>query len=142
MQLTADEARSLGQQFHDAAVAVGNYRFGTPGLSPQEIHQLESFQWTLLNYSSDFATAAISIALADVQGTMDSLNAATTAIGAVVKKIETVDKVLRVAGSLAVLGAAIVTGNPGTIATAVGGVINVAAAKDTKTGDANQTGGA
>ncbi len=59
-KLTADQARDLASAFHDMSVAVGNFRFGNwDDLKKSDRALLESVQWTLLNYSSDFTAAAI-----------------------------------------------------------------------------------
>ncbi len=115
-KLTADQARDLASAFHDMSVAVGNFRFGNwDDLKKPERASLESVQWTLLNYSSDFTATAISLTLDDLQGTLQSIQDATAKATTAINRIKLVDKVLRIASAAAGLGAAIVSGHPEAI---------------------------
>ena len=115
-KLTADQARDLASAFHDMSVAVGNFRFGNwDYLKKPERASLESVQWTLLNYSSDFTATAISLTLDDLQGTLQSIQDATAKATTAINRIKLVDKVLRIASAAAGLGAAIVSGHPEAI---------------------------
>jgi len=115
-KLTADQARDLASAFHDMSVAVGNFRFGNwDDLKKSDRALLESVQWTLLNYSSDFTATAISLTLDDLQGTLQSIQDATAKATTAINRIKLVDKVLRIASAAAGLGAAIVSGHPEAI---------------------------
>ena len=115
-KLTADQARDLASAFHDMSVAVGNFRFGNwDDLKKSDRASLESVQWTLLNYSSDFTATAISLTLDDLQGTLQSIQDATAKATTAINRIKLVDKVLRIASAAAGLGAAIVSGHPEAI---------------------------
>ena len=115
-KLTADQARDLASAFHDMSVAVGNFRFDNwDDLKKSDRALLESVQWTLLNYSSDFTATAISLTLDDLQGTLQSIQDATAKATTAINRIKLVDKVLRIASAAAGLGAAIVSGHPEAI---------------------------
>ncbi len=115
-KLTADQARDLASAFHDMSVAVGNFRFDNwDDLKKSDRASLESVQWTLLNYSSDFTATAISLTLHDLQGTLQSIQDATAKATTAINRIKLVDKVLRIASAAAGLGAAIVSGHPEAI---------------------------
>lgn len=125
--LTPDQARQLAAAFHDLALGVGSYRFAKwDNLTDDQRQKLENLQWTLLNYSSDFATVAIAATLAELPPILANIKNATTQATAAVKTIATIDKVVRVASSLAVLGGAIVSGNPSAIGDAAQSVIGAA----------------
>jgi hypothetical protein len=110
--LSSDQAYQLASQFHDLSVAVGNYRFAHwDQLSAAERRRLEDLQWTLMNYSSDFTAQAISMVVDDLQGTLSKIRGATAQANKVINDIEIVSKVLVIAASAAVLGAAIMSGN-------------------------------
>ena len=126
-QLSADNARQLAADFHDLAVAVGNYRFDNwEQLSPTQLSRLESLQWTLLNYSSDFSSQAIAITLTDLDNTLNNIKDATGKAEKAIGQIRSVDKIFRIATAATVLGAAIASGNPVGIADAVKATYNAA----------------
>jgi paraquat-inducible protein B len=111
-KLTADQARDLANQFHDLSVSVGDYRFDHwDDLTRATRDRLEDLQWTLMNYSSDFTSQAISLTLSDLQDTLDHIQRTTKKAQQVIKTIKTVDKVIRIAAAATVLAAAIMTGN-------------------------------
>ena len=110
--LSSDQAYQLASQFHGLSVAVGDYRFAHwDELSAAERKRLEDLQWTLMNYSSDFTAQAISLVVDDLQGTLSKIRGATAQANKVITDIEIVSKVLVIAASAAVLGAAIMSGN-------------------------------
>lgn len=110
--LSSDQAYQLASQFHGLSVAVGDYRFAHwDKLSAAERKRLEDLQWTLMNYSSDFTAQAISLVVDDLQGTLSKIRGATAQANKVIHDIEMVSKVLVIAASAAVLGAAIMSGN-------------------------------
>ncbi len=111
-KLTADQARDLANQFHDLSVSVGDYRFDHwDDLTRATRDRLEDLQWTLMNYSSDFTSQAISLTLSDLQDTLDHIQRTTKKAQQAIKTIKTVDKVIRIAAAATVLAAAIMTGN-------------------------------
>jgi hypothetical protein len=66
MSITSEQARELAQQFRELSVQLGNYRFDNWGdMTAARRRQIESVEWTLLNYSSDFIDTAVGITLDD-----------------------------------------------------------------------------
>jgi len=111
-ELSSDQAYQLASQFHEMSVAVGDYRFGHwDELSAAQRKRLEDLQWTLMNYSSDFTAQAISLVVDDLQGTLSKIRGAILQANKVINNIEVVSRVLVIAASAAVLGAAIMSGN-------------------------------
>ena len=86
------------------------------------LHNANNFKiysGTLLNYSADFSSLAITSTLSDLQSTLTNIKGATDKANEVIGKIRTFDKVIRIAAAATVLGAAIASSNPGGIADAV-----------------------
>jgi len=80
----------------------------------------------LLNYSSDFITSAVGIALQDMQEDLNAISEATTKAKRVIATIDTVKDVLNVTAAVIVLGGAIASQNPAAIASAAGDLFNTA----------------
>lgn len=122
-KLSADQARQLASDFHDLAFEFGHYRFDNwDSLSAAQRSKLEGLQWTLLNYSSDFSSQAMSITLQDIDATLQKIKDATDQAEKAIEDIKAVDKIFKVAVAGTVLGAAIVSGNPQGIVSAVQGM--------------------
>ncbi len=131
MKLTANEARELSSLFRDVSVALGNYRFANWGnLSQRDREAIEGIEWTLLNYSSDFTTLAVGLTLDETDASLAKIKQATNKAKASIKRIKNIKKVIGVAGAVVKLGAAIVTQNPGVIASAIGDVIKAVTANN------------
>jgi len=125
MKLTADDAKELARWFRELSVTLGNYRFNNwSKLSEKERSAIESMEWTLLNYSSDFITQAVWIILDDAQGSFEKLRQATAEAKKAISNIQTIKQVISIATSVIELAAAVMTKNPATIVTAIEHVIN------------------
>jgi len=125
MKLTADDAKELARWFRELSVTLGNYRFSNwSKLSEEERAVIESKEWTLLNYSSDFITQAVWIILDDAQGSFEKLRQATAEAKKAISNIQTIKQVISIATSVIELAAAVMTKNPATIVTAIEHVIN------------------
>jgi len=126
-ELSSDQAYQLASQFHEMSVAVGDYRFGHwDELSAAQRKRLEDLQWTLMNYSSDFTAQAISLVVDDLQGTLSKIRGAILQANKVINNIEVVSRVLVIAASAAVLGAAIMSGNAEGALVAAGDLVDAA----------------
>ena len=124
-KVTKDQARELAIAFREISVLLGDLRFANWGsLTAAQRRDLEDAEWTLLNYSSDFVTTAVGIALEELDADLKAIKDATKKAKTVVKKIETVKDVLTVVSGLVVLGGAIASKNPGAIASAAGDLFN------------------
>ncbi|MFN3242902.1 MAG: hypothetical protein ACE37K_15480 [Planctomycetota bacterium] len=116
MSITSEQARELAQQFRELSVQLGNYRFDNWGdMTAARRRQIESVEWTLLNYSSDFIDTAVGITLDDTERDFAAIVRATKRARRAIRRIEAVRDVVKVATALVVLGGAIASQNPGAI---------------------------
>ena len=125
-QLTDNQLTSIAQQFHDLAVAIGQFRLNQihGGLSLEDpgIVQLLGLQFSLLNISSSFALQAAQVTLANADQAASQITSATNAANAAIKTLGVVNKVINIGSAAGVLAAAIMTGDTNQIATAANGV--------------------
>lgn len=120
MALTANDARELSELFMQASHALGTYRFDNwSKLKKPERDALEDAAWDLLNFSTSMTTAAVGIALTDMETDLQAIKDATTKAKNAVAKIKRVKKAIGIAASLVVLGGAIISKDPGAIVKAV-----------------------
>jgi hypothetical protein len=111
-KLSPDQAFELANEFHDISVSVGNYRFDNwDDQTPSQRRRLEDLQWTLMNYSSHFVGLRISLTVDDLKGTLKEITDSTSEANQAIAKIKIVNKVIVIAASAVVLGAAIMSGN-------------------------------
>lgn len=128
-QLSAQQARDLAESFSELAQAVGNFSSrhrADPGFSQNQRDAILSFQMRLLNDSRDFTAQAIQITLQDLQPTLDQISGATSRMNAAIQQLEDINKVIGIASAAVGLGAAIITGNPAAIVSALNDAVNVA----------------
>jgi hypothetical protein len=117
MPLSANDAVALAVQFQDLATDLSNFRFNYWNeLQENERFQLESIQWTLMNYSSDFATTVMNQTLVAIPNALHGITEATQKAVRVLQTTTTLAEVINVASAAAVLGAAIATDNPSAVA--------------------------
>jgi hypothetical protein len=124
--LSTDQLTSMAQDFHDLAVAVGQFRLdrihqGAP-LADPGIVQLLGLQFSLLNTSSSLALQAAQVTLADADAAAAMIKSATEDANAAIQTASTINKVVTIAAAATVLAAAITTGNMGQIFSAAGDV--------------------
>lgn len=128
--LTAAQSLTITQEFHDLSVAAGRFRFANwNNLTEDQRQQLENQQWTLLNYSSDFASLSMLDTVDDLSLTLKSLKDLTDQASAALTRLKTVDKVLRIVTIAAALGAAIASENPSAIAQQLQALFDIFTAK-------------
>lgn len=128
MKLTANQARDLAQSFRDVSVALGEYRFANwDSLTKAQRDSIEDAEWTLLNYSSDFITQAVGITLDDANASLSNIQDVTAKAKKAMETINTIKKIVVIAGAVIQLGAAIVTKNPGVIASATRNLVSAVA---------------
>jgi len=128
-KLPADDARLLASRYFELAVSLGRQRFASwDQLSKRERERLESLEWTLLTYSSDFTTRALVLAVDDLQRTVADLAAATKRLRLAAERTDDIRTALGIATAAVSLGAAVFTGNPVAIATALVNAVSTATA--------------
>jgi hypothetical protein len=127
-KLTSDQAFALALAFHDLANEIGNYRFRVhEELTPAERKRLQDLQFDVLNASTQFNALSLSLGLDELQETLDDIGAATAKMQKAIKKIKNVQQIIKIATAAVTLGGAIVSMNPGAIASAIGGVATAVA---------------
>jgi hypothetical protein len=115
-KLTADESRDLARRFRGVAIQLGDFRFAKwDKLTPNVRQRLESLEWTLLNYSSDFTTQATALSLNEADGSLKEVKAAAKAAKDAIATIKTARKAIGVAAACVKLAAGIVTKDPAVI---------------------------
>lgn len=120
-KLAAADARAIARDYHDIALSLGAYRFANwEKLSPARRAELERLQWTLLTFSSDMTTRAITLEVDDLDASRASLERAVKSLKRAVKHASDVRSAISAAARAVTLGAAIVTGNAVALAAAVG----------------------
>jgi len=125
MSITRDQARDLAKQFRNLSVQLGDYRFDNWGdLSSARRRDIESIEWTLLNYSSDFLNTAVGLALDDTERDFAAIVRATKRARRAIRQIDRVRDVLKIASALVVLGGAIASQNPSAIVSSAGGLLD------------------
>lgn len=127
MPISKDQARELAKTFRDLSNQLGDFRFKNwTSLSTGQRQSIEDAEWTLLNYSSDFITTAVGIALNDMQADLKAISDATAKAKKVIATIDTVKDILKVTAALIVLGGAVASQNPSSIASAAGDLFDTA----------------
>ena len=119
-ELTQQQARDLAEEFFELSKAVGDFRFDHfDTLTPEERAALQSLQQQLSNQSNHFTAIAIQVTLDDLQGSLARIGQITGQVKHAVTTLNDVRRVIGIATSVVGLGAAIATGNPGTIIAAI-----------------------
>jgi hypothetical protein len=119
MPLTKEQARAMAEGFLEASRALGTYRFDHwADLAPAERRRLEDAEWELLNHANAFVTAAVGLALQDMERDLKTIAEATGTAREAIGKINAVKNVLTIASALLTLCGAIASHDPGAIADA------------------------
>jgi len=127
MPISKDEARELAKTFRDLSNQLGDFRFKNwSNLSAAQRQKIEDTEWTLLNYSSDFITTAVGIALDDLEADLKAIFDAMGKAKKVIATIDTVKDVLKVTACVIALGGAITSKRPSAIVSAAGDLLNTA----------------
>lgn len=118
--LTQDQARQLAQEFFEISKGVGDFRFDHfDSLIPEQNNALQNLQHQLSSQSNQFTALAISIGLDDLQPTLDRINQVTDDVNQAVTRLDDIRRVISIATTFVSLGAAIASGSPTTIASAI-----------------------
>ena len=126
MKITADQARALSKDFHDAALALGKYRSDNWNTLKQKEHeQIDAEQWSLLNASSDMTTKAVGLSLDEADASFEDIQGATAKGLKALKKVNEIKRALSIAGSLLQLAGAVVAGSPVAVIASIGDLISV-----------------
>jgi len=119
MPITKKDARKIAQDFLDSSHRLGQYRFTNwDKLTSAQRQKIENFEWDLLNYSSNFITTAVGIALNDMDADLKAITDATNEARAAIEKIDNAKEVINITADLVALGGAITSKNPSAIGSA------------------------
>lgn len=131
MKLSALDWRNLSMLYQDLANAVLRYRVtNSKTLSLEEKDSLNLAFGQLLNASETFANEALSQALVDIEASVKNLQVVTHDAIEAVQSLAKLKSVLDIAASAVGLATALLAPTPGTVATALSGLVtSVQAAK-------------
>lgn len=124
-KISKSDAIELAKTYKEAAVLLGQFQLDHwDELSATDRRDLTDEEYTLIDFSQNLVTYAMGVLLDEAQASIDDLKNATDQANKALQKIETVKKALTVATALVKLGGAIHAGDPGAIASSIGGVYN------------------
>jgi len=116
-KLTSDDAFDLSRRYHELAMAVADHRFDNrKSLKAKELKALEDLQWSLMNASSDLGTMAVGLLLDESQTSLAQLRQATDQARKSIRKLDSAQKVLTIAGATLGLAMAVMSKDAGAIA--------------------------
>lgn len=119
-KLTPDDAFELGNQFRDAAIALGDWRIrNRASLSKAQWDELDNQEITLLNTASSIYTRAIGLVLADSQPALERLQTSVKDAKSAVNHIVGLKQALDLASALVLLAGAVYSGNAAAIPAAI-----------------------
>lgn len=131
MKLSALDWRNLSMLYQDLASAVLRYRIAnSKTLSLDEKNSLNLAFGQLLNASETFANEALSQALVDIDASVKNLQVVAHDAIEAVQSLAKLKSVLDIAASAVGLATALLAPTPGTVTTALSGLVTaVQAAK-------------
>ena len=122
-KITQLDALALAKLFKEAALAVGQYQLDHwDTLSKNQRRELTDTEYAILDHSQDLITAAVGVQLDETKTALADIQRATGVATHAIQALQNLQQVLAVAAGLVALGAAVATGNPGSIATVVNSV--------------------
>ena len=122
--ITQLDALALAKLFKEAALAVGQYQLDQwDALATSQRRELTDTEYAILDHSQNLITAAVGVQLAATQSSLGDIQQATALATQAIQRLQEFKQVLAVAAGLVALGAAVVTGNPGSIAAVVSSVL-------------------
>ena len=119
-KLSSDDAFELGNQFRDAAIALGDWRIkNRASLSKAQWEELDDREITLLNTASSIYTSAIGLTLADTQEALAHVQLSIKSAKSAIKRITGFKQALYLASALVLLAGAVYSGNAAIIPAAI-----------------------
>ncbi len=135
MKLTVEQARAIANSFRDTADAVADYTNKYfHELSSNEVFRLDSFEWDLRTYTSNFRTTIVGMVLDGMEENLQAIADATAGAKKAIKQIERVKSVIKLATALVMLGGAITSQNLPAIGQATKDVLDAVAEERKKEG--------
>ena len=131
-EIPIDQAAQAGQIadfFEKLSLGLDQYRAAnTAKLLPEQRQQLADNAQRLAGYSEQFTADAIAATLAKIQDNVANLINATKDAKQAIKTAAAIEKVASIAAAAITLGLSIASGNPGSIATSVTGLVTAVGA--------------
>jgi len=122
--ITQLDALALAKLFKEAALAVGQYQLDHwDVLAISQRRELTDTEYAILDHSQNLITAAVGVQLAATQPSLADIQQATALATQAIQRLQEFKQVLAVAAGLVAMGAAVATGNPGSIAAVVSSVL-------------------
>ncbi len=119
-KLNPDDAFELGNQFRDAAIALGDWRIShRASLTKAQWDELDQQEIRLLNMASSIYTSAIGLVLLDSEVAVVHLQSSVKAARSAVQHIATLKQALDLASALILFAAAMSSGNAAAIPAAI-----------------------
>lgn len=123
--LTAAQAQELAQNFHDVAVAIGQFRLDNVAtLTADQQTQLQNLQMQCVQFSNQFIAAGLFAAQDDLASTLATIKQQTASAAQAIETVNNVNKALQIATAAAVLGSSIASLNPSAVASGVQGLVS------------------
>lgn len=135
------QAAQLSDLFLQFSMALDQYRSATD-LSAADAQRLGTIARQLDELSDQLNAAAIGQILQNLQPNIDDIVATTKSAQEAIKKANEIQKVMNIAGAALCLASAVLTGNPQTVLSALGGVASAVAGSASTPGAGNAGGGA
>ena len=115
-KLSSNDAFELGNQFRDAAIALGDWRIrNRASLSKAQWEELDDREIALLNTASGIFTSAIGAILTDSQTALAGLKSSVKGAKSAIKHITGFKQALDLASALVLLAGAVYSGNAAII---------------------------
>jgi hypothetical protein len=115
-KLSPDDAFELGNQFREAAIALGDWRLkNRASLSKAQWEELDDQEIELLNTASGIFTSAIGAILTDSQTALAGLKSSIKCAKSAIKHITAFKEALDLASALVLLAGAVYSGNAAII---------------------------
>jgi len=124
MPLSADDFRSLADQFSGLARSIVVFEGSNPGLSDSDFRTIDHLRQAALDYSDHFLISAVQKTLQDLDAPLQQIASATTAMNTKLKNLQNVGKAISLATAGIQLGAAIMTGQLPAIGQAIGSLVS------------------
>ena len=119
-KLDPDDTFELGNQFRDAAIALGDWRISQrASLTKAQWDELDQQEIRLLNTASGIYTSAIGLVLLDSEVAVVHLQSSVKGARSAVQHIATLKQALDLASALILFAAAVSSGNAAAIPAAI-----------------------
>lgn len=122
-KLTKEQAFQTADNFRAFAKKLGNYQYDNwNDLSDSQKEKLDMLQTNLRGYAGSMYALSTNLIFEDVENSVAQIQTITDGIGATLKKLANVQKVINVAAAFVSLGTAIIAEDPSKIIASLTGL--------------------